>query len=78
MDLLLSHCKTPCSDICNGLLNCRSYGIEAIALWHEDPFGHDKIDINMDEIVEDARKEVFVLLNAWQNQRQVGEALFSD
>lgn len=32
----------------------------------------------MDEIVEDARKEVFVLLNAWQNQRQVGEALFSD
>ncbi|KAB8299953.1 hypothetical protein EYC80_000195 [Monilinia laxa] len=33
------------------------YGIEGIAQWHEDPFGRDKIDINMDDIVDDAQEE---------------------
>jgi len=44
------------------------YGIEGIAQTYEDPFGVAKIDINMDDIVEDTRKEVEVLLAAWQTQ----------
>ncbi|CAG8950220.1 hypothetical protein HYFRA_00008458 [Hymenoscyphus fraxineus] len=44
------------------------YGIEGIAATYEDPFGVAKIDINMDDIVEDARREVEVLLTAWQTQ----------
>ncbi|KAK0128407.1 hypothetical protein ONS95_000380 [Cadophora gregata] len=44
------------------------YGIEGIAQTYEDPFGIEKIDINMDDIVEDARKEVEVMLTAWQTQ----------
>jgi hypothetical protein len=44
------------------------YGIEGIAQTYEDPFGVAKIDINMDDIVEDARREVEVMLLAWQNQ----------
>jgi len=53
------------------------YGIEGIAQWHEDPFGLDKIDINMDDIVEDARREIFVMLTAWQNQGSSGQGIFS-
>ncbi|EHL00484.1 putative UPF0187 protein [Glarea lozoyensis 74030] len=44
------------------------YGIEGIAATYEDPFGVEKIDINMDDIVDDARREVEVLLTAWQTQ----------
>ncbi|KAF8866910.1 hypothetical protein BDZ45DRAFT_610181 [Acephala macrosclerotiorum] len=44
------------------------YGIEGIAQTYEDPFGVAKIDINMDDIVEDTRREVDVLLTAWQTQ----------
>jgi putative membrane protein len=44
------------------------YGIEGIAQTYEDPFGVAKIDINLDDIVEDARREVEVLLYAWQIQ----------
>lgn len=44
------------------------YGIEGIAQTYEDPFGVAKIDINLDDIVEDARREVDVLLAAWQLQ----------
>ncbi|KAL2075433.1 hypothetical protein VTL71DRAFT_376 [Oculimacula yallundae] len=44
------------------------YGIEGIAQTYEDPFGVEKIDINMDDIVADARKEVEVMLTAWQTQ----------
>ncbi|KUJ21865.1 uncharacterized protein LY89DRAFT_637881 [Mollisia scopiformis] len=44
------------------------YGIEGIAQTYEDPFGVAKIDINMDDIVEDTRREVEVLLTAWQTQ----------
>ncbi|KAG9246088.1 Bestrophin, RFP-TM, chloride channel-domain-containing protein [Calycina marina] len=44
------------------------YGIEGIAQTYEDPFGVAKIDINMDDIVEDARREVEVMLAAWQTQ----------
>jgi hypothetical protein len=44
------------------------YGIEGIAQTYEDPFGVAKIDINMDDIVEDARREVEVMLLAWQTQ----------
>ncbi|PQE23735.1 UPF0187 domain protein [Rutstroemia sp. NJR-2017a WRK4] len=53
------------------------YGIEQIAQWHEDPFGKDKIDINMDDIVEDARKEIEVMLGAWRNQGLSGKGLFT-
>lgn len=48
--------------------NRTRYGIEGIAQTYEDPFGVAKIDINMDDIVEDARQEVEVLLTAWQTQ----------
>jgi putative membrane protein len=48
--------------------NSHRYGIEGIAQTYEDPFGVAKIDINMDDIVEDARQEVEVLLTAWQTQ----------
>jgi putative membrane protein len=48
------------------------YGIEGIAQTYEDPFGVAKIDINMDDIVEDARREVEALLLAWQTQGQSG------
>lgn len=47
-----------------------SYGIEGIAQWHEDPFGKDKIDINMDDVVEDSRREIEVLLSMWRTQGQ--------
>ncbi|KAG0648683.1 Translocase of outer membrane 22 kDa subunit [Hyphodiscus hymeniophilus] len=48
------------------------YGIEGIAQTYEDPFGVAKIDINVDDIVEDARREVEVLLNCWQTQGSSG------
>jgi len=50
------------------------YGIEGIAASYEDPFGRQpKTDINVDDIVEDARQEVEVLLDAWRSQGKVGE-----
>ena len=48
------------------------YGIEGIAQTYEDPFGVAKIDINMDDIVEDARREVEVMILAWQSQGSCG------
>jgi putative membrane protein len=48
------------------------YGIEGIAQTYEDPFGVAKIDINLDDIVEDTRREVEVMLNAWQTQGSRG------
>lgn len=55
------------------------YGIEGIAASYEDPFGRvAKTDINVDDIVEDARQEVEVMLFAWRTQGKVGndEGLF--
>lgn len=52
------------------------YGIEGIAATYEDPFGIAKIDINMDDIVEDARREVEVLLTAWQTQGTSNGGIF--
>lgn len=50
------------------------YGIEGIAQSYEDPFGRVlKTDINVDDIVEDARQEVEVLLFAWQTQGKSGD-----
>ena len=50
------------------------YGIEGIAQSYEDPFGRvAKTDINVDDIVEDARQEVEVLLFAWQTQGRSAE-----
>lgn len=43
------------------------YGIEAIACQLEDPFGYDRNDINMDAIVEDAKTELYVMLNEWRS-----------
>lgn len=42
------------------------YGIEGIGVQLEDPFGYDKNDIKMDGIIEDARREVMVLLEEWR------------
>lgn len=44
------------------------YGIEGIAQTFEDPFGVAKNDIPMTAIVEDARREIEVLISVWQNQ----------
>ncbi|TAQ89594.1 hypothetical protein B7494_g2063 [Chlorociboria aeruginascens] len=52
------------------------YGIEGIAQTYEDPFGVAKIDINMDDVVEDTRQEVEVLLAAWQTQGCHYDSLF--
>jgi ion channel-forming bestrophin family protein len=43
------------------------YGIEAIGDQLENPFGYDRNDIKMDAIIEDARKEMMVLLDQWRN-----------
>jgi putative membrane protein len=48
------------------LITFTMYGIEAIACQLEEPFGWDKADIKMDDIVEDLRIEVGVLLKEWQ------------
>jgi putative membrane protein len=49
------------------------YGIEGIAALYEDPFGRiAKSNIDIDDIVEDARQEVEVLLFAWQTQGKTG------
>lgn len=45
------------------------YGIEGIGQQLEDPFGYDKNDIKMDGIIEDARREVTVLLDEWSAMR---------
>ena len=42
------------------------YGIDGIGSQLEDPFGRDRIDINMDAIVEDLREEICVLLEEWR------------
>lgn len=47
------------------LITFTLYGIEAIAYQLEEPFGQDKADIKMDDIVEDLRIEVTVLLKEW-------------
>jgi putative membrane protein len=52
------------------------YGIEGIAQTYEDPFGVAKIDINMDDVVEDTRQEVECLMSAWQGQGQNSAGLF--
>jgi ion channel-forming bestrophin family protein len=52
------------------------YGIEGIAQTYEDPFGVHKIDINMDDIVEDVRREVEVMLTAWQTQGPTNKGIF--
>ncbi|CAD0090733.1 unnamed protein product [Aureobasidium vineae] len=48
------------------LITFTLYGIEAIAYQLEEPFGWDRADIKMDDIVEDLRIEVAVLLREWQ------------
>ncbi|KAI9667437.1 MAG: hypothetical protein M1821_000252 [Bathelium mastoideum] len=42
------------------------YGIEGIGRQLEDPFGRDRNDIRMDDIVEDVRVEVEVMLDEWR------------
>lgn len=66
--LLLLHCKSTSLTIIWSTTNGNRYGIEGIAATYEDPFGVAKIDINMDDIVEDTRREVEVLLTAWETQ----------
>jgi putative membrane protein len=42
------------------------YGIDGIASELEDPFGYDRIDIDMDAVVQDIRSEILVLLDEWK------------
>lgn len=48
------------------LVNFTLYGIEGIASQLEDPFGCDRNDIKMDDIVEDVRVETEMLLKEWR------------
>jgi len=48
------------------------YGIEGIGEELEDPFGENKNDIRMDEIIEDVRAEVMVMLRGFRN----GESIY--
>ncbi len=52
------------------------YGIEGIAQTYEDPFGVAKIDINIQDVVEDTRREVEVLLGAWLTQEPSNAGMF--
>lgn len=47
------------------LITFTLYGIEEIACQLEEPFGWDRCDIKMDDVVEDLRIEVGVLLKEW-------------
>ena len=42
------------------------YGIEGIGEQLEDPFGRDRNDIKMDDVVEDIREEVAGLVGGWR------------
>ena len=42
------------------------YGIDGIARQLEDPFGRDRNDINVDDLVEDVRVEVEGLVGEWR------------
>lgn len=42
------------------------YGIDGIARQLEDPFGQDRNDIKVDDLVEDVREEVEGLLAEWK------------
>lgn len=52
------------------LLMFTFYGIEAIASRLEDPFGYDRNDIPMDDIVEDAKIEISAILREWRSSNQ--------
>jgi putative membrane protein len=54
-----------------GIVTFTLYGIESIGKQLEDPFGYDKNDIKMDDIVEDARMECDALLDEWRNPNSV-------
>lgn len=42
------------------------YGIDGIARQLEDPFGQDRNDIKVDDLVEDVREEAEGLLAEWK------------
>lgn len=45
------------------------YGIEGIAQTFEDPFAKVKGDVDLDNVVEDARREVEVLIDTWRSSK---------
>ncbi|KAL1304194.1 hypothetical protein AAFC00_000617 [Neodothiora populina] len=49
-----------------GLINFTLYGIEAIAEQLEEPFGYDRNDIKMENVLEDLRLEVDTLVHQWR------------
>ena len=49
-----------------GFVTFTLYGIEAIGVQLEDPFGYDRNDIKVDAIVEDLQVEVMVMLEEWR------------
>ena len=49
-----------------GFVTFTLYGIEAIGVQLEDPFGYDRNDIKVDAIVEDLRVETSVMLEEWR------------
>lgn len=51
------------------------YGIEAIGVQLEDPFGYDKNDIKVDAIAEDLNAETSVLLSEWRRRGPMFQGL---
>ena len=51
------------------------YGIEGIGTQLEDPFGYDRNDIRLDDIVEDCRTETCVMLEEWRRVTDEAERL---
>lgn len=51
-----------------GLVNFTMYGIEAIAEQLEEPFGYDRNDIKMENVLEDLKLEIDVLCAQWRIQ----------
>lgn len=52
------------------------YGIDGIGMKLENPFGYDRNDIKMDEIAEDTRSEIMVMLEEWKRVGHDGGEMF--
>lgn len=52
------------------LITFTLYGIEGIGQEIENPFGLDRNDIKMDNIIRDTRQEILVLLDCWKQGKE--------
>lgn len=47
------------------------YGIEGIGEELEDPFGYNKNDIRMDDVIDDVKREILVLIDGYKRGNEV-------